>query len=104
MSVTTCEHVDELIAIGQSILSHSSTDVLVARWFDDSHETPSWHGKVAGLERVGTLLSCDPVEVSLRGRQGGGADEADDADDADNAEGVLADVTKPSGHDSARET
>lgn len=26
-----------------SILAHSSTDVVVARWFDDEHETPAWH-------------------------------------------------------------
>lgn len=31
-------------AIVASILAHSSTDVLVARWFDEARETPAWHG------------------------------------------------------------
>lgn len=32
------------ITVVLSILLHSSTDVVVARWFDDEHETPTWHG------------------------------------------------------------
>ncbi len=28
-----------------SILAHSSTDVVVARWFDEPGETPHWHGE-----------------------------------------------------------
>lgn len=41
------DHVFHLIAVtvGLSILAHSSTDVLVARWFDEEHETPAWHDK-----------------------------------------------------------
>ena len=31
------------VTIVLSILAHSSTDVLVARWFDEPQETPSWH-------------------------------------------------------------
>ncbi|MGH3736930.1 MAG: cation:proton antiporter [Micromonosporaceae bacterium] len=34
------------LTIVLSILAHSSTDVVVARSFDDSHETPNWHGAV----------------------------------------------------------
>ena len=29
-----------------SILLHSSTDVVVARWFDDEWEVPHWYGKL----------------------------------------------------------
>ncbi|GAA4893823.1 sodium/hydrogen exchanger family protein [Stackebrandtia albiflava] len=36
-------------AIVVSILLHSSTDVVVARWFDDSAETPAWHRRVRRL-------------------------------------------------------
>lgn len=36
-------------AIVVSILLHSSTDVVVARWFDDSDETPAWHRHVRRL-------------------------------------------------------
>lgn len=32
------------LTIVLSILAHSSTDVVVARWFDDTSETPAWHG------------------------------------------------------------
>jgi NhaP-type Na+/H+ or K+/H+ antiporter len=28
-----------------SILAHSSTDIVVARWFDDEHEMPAWFGR-----------------------------------------------------------
>ena len=31
------------VTIVLSILAHSSTDVLVARWFDEPDETPRWH-------------------------------------------------------------
>ncbi|MEO5980879.1 MAG: cation:proton antiporter [Pedococcus sp.] len=40
------------ITIVMSIILHSSTDVLVARWFDDDRETPNWH---------------DPVRRAVRG-------------------------------------
>jgi sodium/hydrogen antiporter len=35
-----------------SILAHSSTDVLVARAFDETHETPAWHGLRDRLRRT----------------------------------------------------
>ncbi|MFI7208811.1 cation:proton antiporter [Micromonospora aurantiaca] len=35
-----------------SILAHSSTDVVVARAFDDSAETPNWHGVLRRLRRT----------------------------------------------------
>lgn len=34
-----------------SILAHSSTDILVARSFDESHETPAWHKARQRLRR-----------------------------------------------------
>jgi NhaP-type Na+/H+ or K+/H+ antiporter len=34
------------VTIGLSILLHSSTDTLVASWFDEERETPAWHGRV----------------------------------------------------------
>jgi len=34
------------VTIVLSILAHSSTDIVVARWFDDAHEVPAWYGKV----------------------------------------------------------
>jgi NhaP-type Na+/H+ or K+/H+ antiporter len=34
------------VTIALSILLHSSTDVVVVRWFDEEHETPAWHGRV----------------------------------------------------------
>ncbi len=42
------------ITIVMSIILHSSTDVLVARWFDEDQETPHWH---------------DPVRRAIRGRR-----------------------------------
>ncbi|MCI4066932.1 cation:proton antiporter [Micromonospora sp. R77] len=36
-----------------SILAHSSTDVLVARAFDDARETPAWHGALHRIRRAG---------------------------------------------------
>ena len=38
------EEVADLVAVTivLSILAHSSSDVLVARWFDESHEVPHW--------------------------------------------------------------
>ena len=42
------------ITIVMSIILHSSTDVLVARWFDEDQETPHWH---------------DPVRRAVRGRR-----------------------------------
>jgi hypothetical protein len=35
------------VTIVVSILLHSSTDIVVARWFDDEREIPAWYGSVA---------------------------------------------------------
>ncbi|QYC42120.1 K(+)/H(+) antiporter NhaP2 [Nonomuraea coxensis DSM 45129] len=35
------------VTIVLSILLHSSTDIVVARWFDDEREVPVWYGTVA---------------------------------------------------------
>ena len=44
--ITDSQLVFDLVAatVVLSILLHSSTDVIVARWFDDFVETPVWHG------------------------------------------------------------
>lgn len=64
--VPVADEVFHLVAVTivLSILAHSSTDVLVARWFDEERETPQWHGRVPGLDRVRTLLARDPVELT----------------------------------------
>lgn len=48
--IPAAQEVFQLVAatIVASIIAHSSTDVLVARWFDDEWETPAWHGAVQG--------------------------------------------------------
>ncbi len=33
------------VTVALSILLHSSTDIVVARWFDEVSETPHWHGE-----------------------------------------------------------
>ncbi|MGH3713964.1 MAG: cation:proton antiporter [Micromonosporaceae bacterium] len=46
--IPAAEQVFHLVAltIVLSILAHSSTDIVVARSFDDAHEVPAWHGAV----------------------------------------------------------
>ena len=41
------DHIFHLVGatIALSILAHSSTDIIVARSFDDEHEVPTWHGR-----------------------------------------------------------
>ncbi|MEU4820317.1 cation:proton antiporter [Actinomadura sp. NPDC023710] len=39
------------VTIVLSILAHSSTDIVVARGFDDEHEVPAWFGKSRALVR-----------------------------------------------------
>jgi sodium/hydrogen antiporter len=39
------------ITIVISILAHSSTDIVVARWFDDEHEVPAWFGSARDRAR-----------------------------------------------------
>jgi NhaP-type Na+/H+ or K+/H+ antiporter len=48
--ITKADVLFHLIAgtIVVSILLHSSTDVTVARWFDDADETPAWHRHLRG--------------------------------------------------------
>ncbi|MFE9657244.1 cation:proton antiporter [Micromonospora sp. NPDC006431] len=36
-----------------SILAHSSTDVVVARAFDDTRDIPNWHGALRRIQRAG---------------------------------------------------
>ncbi|MEV6866100.1 cation:proton antiporter [Streptosporangium subroseum] len=54
-AIAAAEQVFTLVAatIVLSILLHSSTDIVVARWFDDAREAPAWHGAVG---RVRTRL------------------------------------------------
>jgi NhaP-type Na+/H+ or K+/H+ antiporter len=54
-AITAAEQVFTLVAatIVASILLHSSTDIVVARWFDDDREVPAWHGAIG---RVRTRL------------------------------------------------
>lgn len=56
--VPIAEEVFTLVAatIVVSILAHSSTDVPVAKWFDEEHEVPAWFGPVRGV-RANRLLS-----------------------------------------------
>ncbi|MEU8176460.1 cation:proton antiporter [Microbispora hainanensis] len=44
--IAAAQQVFQLVAVTivASILLHSSTDILVARWFDDERETPAWWG------------------------------------------------------------
>ncbi len=51
--IPAADEVFHLVAltIVLSILAHSSTDVLVARWFDEPSETPHWHEKVSSALR-----------------------------------------------------
>jgi NhaP-type Na+/H+ or K+/H+ antiporter len=49
--ITASQEIFQLVAVTivASILLHSSTDVLVARWFDDEREVPAWHGAARRL-------------------------------------------------------
>ncbi|MFI7228361.1 cation:proton antiporter [Nonomuraea angiospora] len=46
--IAPAEQVFQLVAVTivASILLHSSTDIVVARWFDDEREVPAWYGIV----------------------------------------------------------
>ncbi|MDH2430628.1 cation:proton antiporter [Sphaerisporangium sp. TRM90804] len=54
-AITAAQQVFTLVAVTivASILLHSSTDVVVARWFDDERDTPAWHG---AARRIRTRL------------------------------------------------
>ncbi|REE95950.1 cation:proton antiporter [Thermomonospora umbrina] len=49
--IPAADEIFHLVAatIALSILAHSSTDVVVARGFDDERETPTWHGRLRSL-------------------------------------------------------
>ncbi|GAA1287472.1 peptidase [Planotetraspora silvatica] len=44
--IAASQEVFQLVAVTivASILLHSSTDIIVARWFDDERDLPAWHG------------------------------------------------------------
>ncbi|MBB3724538.1 cation:proton antiporter [Nonomuraea dietziae] len=53
--IAAAQEVFQLVAVTivVSILLHSSTDIVVARWFDDEQEVPAWYGVARRLrERV----------------------------------------------------
>jgi NhaP-type Na+/H+ or K+/H+ antiporter len=39
-----------------SILAHSSTDIVVARWFDEERDIPAWFGKARDRDRDDTVV------------------------------------------------
>ncbi|MBO4269439.1 cation:proton antiporter [Microbispora triticiradicis] len=49
--IAASQQVFQLVAVTivASILLHSSTDILVARWFDEEREVPAWHGAARRL-------------------------------------------------------
>jgi NhaP-type Na+/H+ or K+/H+ antiporter len=63
-----------------SILAHSSTDVVVARAFDDTRDTPNWHGTLRRVRRTVVRrpgAGRRPAEVVRDGRPtGSGAGDA----------------------------
>lgn len=72
------DHIFHLVGatIALSILAHSSTDIIVARSFDDEREVPAWHGKARARIRRSRRTApareaADPPEDSgdaARGR------------------------------------
>lgn len=65
------DHIFHLVGatIALSILAHSSTDIIVARSFDDEREVPAWHGKArARIQRSRRTApaqeAADPPEDS----------------------------------------
>ncbi|NRQ39872.1 sodium:proton antiporter [Nonomuraea sp. NN258] len=46
--IAAAQEVFQLVAVTivLSILLHSSTDIVVARWFDDEREVPAWYGRL----------------------------------------------------------
>ena len=86
--ITDSDSVFHLVAltIVISILLHSSTDVIVARAFDDEAETPAWHGTIRRLTRrdrdTGTdadestdITSAARDEPAMRQQFGGHAEK-----------------------------
>lgn len=66
------------VTIVLSILAHSSTDIVVARGFDDEREIPAWYGKgrtvVRRLGRTGTRDEEDTGKVGSRPVSAGDGD------------------------------
>ncbi|GAA4228161.1 cation:proton antiporter [Actinomadura meridiana] len=86
--LTAGEHIFHLVGvtIALSILAHSSTDIVVARSFDDEHEVPAWFGRARSLvRRPGATTSSR----ESRGR----ADPPADADDP--STGIHSDLEPP---------
>ncbi|GAA2415620.1 hypothetical protein [Nonomuraea africana] len=52
-TIAASQQVFQLVAVTivLSILLHSSTDVVVARWFDEAREAPAWYGVARRLGR-----------------------------------------------------
>ncbi len=55
------------VTIILSILLHSSTDIVVARWFDDERDVPAWHGTAAPRSRPGRAGAAHPQRVTSSG-------------------------------------
>lgn len=53
--IAAAQEVFQLVAVTivASILLHSSTDIVVARWFDDEREVPAWYGSITRKMRRG---------------------------------------------------
>ncbi len=49
------------VTIALSILAHSSTDIIVARGFDDEHEVPAWFGRARDTAR-GVVRGTDRTD------------------------------------------
>ncbi|MCZ7436693.1 cation:proton antiporter [Micromonospora sp. WMMC241] len=67
-----------------SILAHSSTDVVVARAFDESRETPAWHGV---LRRIGQARRSAVTPPPRADRTDGGSRTAPDTGDGSHGNG-----------------
>lgn len=60
LGIPAAEEIFRLVAvtIGLSIVLHSSTDVVVARQFDEAEEVPAWLGAISASS-VGTIPRAD---------------------------------------------
>lgn len=67
--ITHAQGVFQLVAVTivLSILLHSSTDIVVARWFDDEREVPTWYGAARRLrDRTRRPSGTDPAAPTSR--------------------------------------
>jgi NhaP-type Na+/H+ or K+/H+ antiporter len=62
-AIPTADTVFHLVAltIVLSILLHSSTDIVVAKAFDQPHDTPAWHGPINALRRRNRPTGDEPA-------------------------------------------